>query len=391
MHGKGTGALRAAGARGAASATSWSSPSGSPTRREGGWGATLVQLRPPRRGVHDGPVPHPPRPRRRRRRPARRRSAAVADGRRQALDVGGALAKQKVRFGRIVTSPLVRAVETAELVAVTLGFDGGLDIARRACGPTAAGSSLCARCSSRTPRREPLALVGHEPTIGHYSVEAAAPKGAVDVQGRGRAARLATTPSRPASVVWTLSPKRLESVAVALISSPHDIVIISAVGPSAGACGAAATRCRSSLPGARATFTPPRDVNVRHLRIEVALDFAAAAVDGVLHADAGAAQRRRARASRSTPSRCTSTRSTLADGDALALRLRRADAALRRSARARRARAVDVVVRYRCTPRRGLYFIRPDEALSQAAAAGRGRRGRTRTTAPGSPASIIRR
>ena len=28
------------------------------------------------------------------------------------------------------------------------------------------------------------------------------------------------------------------------------------------------------------------------------------------------------------------------------------------------------MVRYRCTPRRGLYFIRPDEALSQAAAAG---------------------
>src|SRR3954469_1506016 len=35
------------------------------------------------------------------------------------------------------------------------------------------------------------------------------------------------------------------------------------------------------LPGARATFTPARQVNIRHLRIEVALDFAAAAVDGV--------------------------------------------------------------------------------------------------------------
>jgi phosphohistidine phosphatase len=51
-----------------------------------------------------------------------------AQGRRQALDVGGALSRQKVRFGRIVTSPLVRAVETAELVAVSLGFDGGLDV-----------------------------------------------------------------------------------------------------------------------------------------------------------------------------------------------------------------------------------------------------------------------
>src|SRR4051812_31598912 len=35
-----------------------------------------------------------------------------------------------------------------------------------------------------------------------------------------------------------------------------------------------------ALPGARATFTPDRTVDVRHLRIEVALDFDAGAVDG---------------------------------------------------------------------------------------------------------------
>jgi aminopeptidase N len=116
------------------------------------------------------------------------------------------------------------------------------------------------------------------------------------------------------------------------------------------------------LPGAHATFTPPRDVNVRHLRIEVALDFAAAVVDGV----------------------CTLTLVPLADGpahvavDAVEMQIHavtRADGEALDFAydgqkvsfelAGKEGAAVDVVVRYRCTPRRGIYFIRPDEAHPQ--------------------------
>jgi len=112
------------------------------------------------------------------------------------------------------------------------------------------------------------------------------------------------------------------------------------------------------LPGARAIFTPARDIDVRHLRIEVALDFAAGAVDGV----------------------CTLTLVPLADGrakvalDAVEMTLHAvtlADGAALEHAYdgaritfelpdAKEGAPVDVVVRYRCQPRRGLYFIRPD-------------------------------
>ena len=113
------------------------------------------------------------------------------------------------------------------------------------------------------------------------------------------------------------------------------------------------------LPGARATFTPPREVNVRHLRIEVVLDFAAAAVDGS----------------------CTLTLVPLADGevrvalDAVEMHIHSVTTGgdpvefaydgqqLRFTLAAREeGEACDVVVKYRCAPRRGLYFIRPDEA-----------------------------
>ena len=134
----------------------------------GGWGATLVQLRPPRgeadmdlyliRHAHavdgDG-MRDDDRP-------------LSKDGRKQALDVGGALAKQKVSLARIVTSPLVRAVETAELVAVTLGFDGGLDV-HDAMRPDGSWKHLVKRAPRRsTTTAAALALVGHEPTIGHF-------------------------------------------------------------------------------------------------------------------------------------------------------------------------------------------------------------------------------
>ena len=106
-----------------------------------------------------------------------------------------------------------------------------------------------------------------------------------------------------------------------------------------------------ALPGARATFTPPRDVNVRHLRIEVALDFAAAAVEGS----------------------CTLTLVPLADGearvalDAVEMQIHSVtvggdaldfayDGQQLRFTLAEReeGEACDVVVNYRCTPRRGV-------------------------------------
>jgi phosphohistidine phosphatase len=129
------------------------------------------------------------------------------DGRKQALDVGGALARQKVRFARIVTSPLVRAVETAELVAVQLGFDGGLDV-HDAMRPDGSWKHLLREVLSEHGD-QPLALVGHEPTIGHYLSKLLHQKGLS--MSKGAVVRLDWHDAEtPAGVVWTLSPKRLD-------------------------------------------------------------------------------------------------------------------------------------------------------------------------------------
>ncbi|MCU1277801.1 MAG: sixA1 [bacterium] len=129
------------------------------------------------------------------------------EGRKQALDVGGALARQKVRFARIVTSPLVRAVETAELVAVALGYDGALDV-HDAMRPDGSWKHLLRELLQKHGD-EPLALVGHEPTIGHYLSKLVHQKGLS--MSKGAVVRLDWHDAEtPAGVVWTLSPKRLD-------------------------------------------------------------------------------------------------------------------------------------------------------------------------------------
>ncbi len=131
-----------------------------------------------------------------------------AQGRKQALEVGGALARQKVRIARIVTSPLVRAVETAELVAVTLGFDGGLEV-HDAMRPDGSWKHLLRDVLSTHDPAGSLALVGHEPTIGHYLSKLLQQKGLS--MNKGTVVRLDWRHAEtPANLVWTVSPKRLD-------------------------------------------------------------------------------------------------------------------------------------------------------------------------------------
>jgi phosphohistidine phosphatase len=130
------------------------------------------------------------------------------EGRKQALDVGGALARQKVRFARMVTSPLVRAVETAELIAVATGYDGGLDVCD-AMRPDGSWKHLLREVLEGHDGAGALALVGHEPTVGHYLSKLLHQKGLS--MSKGAVVRLDWHDAeRPATVVWTLSPKRLD-------------------------------------------------------------------------------------------------------------------------------------------------------------------------------------
>jgi phosphohistidine phosphatase len=127
-----------------------------------------------------------------------------ARGRREALEVGKALREQEVVLDAIVTSPLVRAVETAELVAVGLKFEGALDVAPElgvGRHPQAVVEEVI------LPRADlaAVAVVGHEPQLSE--LVAALLRTSVPSLAKGAAVRLAWEGiDAPARFKWVVKP-----------------------------------------------------------------------------------------------------------------------------------------------------------------------------------------
>jgi phosphohistidine phosphatase len=129
------------------------------------------------------------------------------EGRRRTRDVGRRLAADGVVPTRMLTSPLVRAVQTAEALAASLDFAGPVEV-RAALVPGARPEDMAAELGEA--RDQTLALVGHEPhlsaLVGHLlGVEfPSLPKSAVAALRRSAAGRY--------GFEWLLVPRTLAYV-----------------------------------------------------------------------------------------------------------------------------------------------------------------------------------
>jgi len=93
--------------------------------------------------------------------------ALTGEGRTEILGVAEFLASRDVVFGCIATSPYVRAMETAQIVAKALGKRGIL-AQWEELTPGASIEALESRVSGR-PEEESLLIVGHEPLLGQFT------------------------------------------------------------------------------------------------------------------------------------------------------------------------------------------------------------------------------
>jgi phosphohistidine phosphatase len=129
----------------------------------------------------------------------------TAEGRRGAGDVGNALARAGVALDRIVTSPMVRAVETAELVAVAIGYPGALGVSPLLL-PDERPSHVIERLIA-TLGVERAALVGHEPSMGRLLSHLLERPGLA--MSKGAAAKLRFDGKR-ARLEFVVKPRRLD-------------------------------------------------------------------------------------------------------------------------------------------------------------------------------------
>ena len=93
--------------------------------------------------------------------------ALTGQGRTEILGVAEYLASREIVFGCIATSPYVRALETAQIVAKALGKRGLLQQWEELT-PGSSIEALESRISGR-PEDESLLIVGHEPLMGMFT------------------------------------------------------------------------------------------------------------------------------------------------------------------------------------------------------------------------------
>lgn len=137
----------------------------------------------------------------------------TAEGRNEARAVGAALAKQGTVFDQMIVSPYVRAVETAELIAIACGFEAGLTVSRRLVPDAATGpvvSSLLEPALAGGVGR--LVIVGHEPLLGVVVSYLLQRRGVRPKKGVCFRLRWENDPRRPAELMWAISPSQLTPV-----------------------------------------------------------------------------------------------------------------------------------------------------------------------------------
>ncbi|MEO6953818.1 MAG: phosphohistidine phosphatase SixA [Polyangia bacterium] len=133
--------------------------------------------------------------------------ALQPEGRKEARTVGAALLAQHVGFDCMAVSPLVRAVETATLVAVETGYEGGLFI-DAALTPDGSTNQLIALCGRLVGDR--VALVGHEPSMGQLLSDLVGRPGMSLVKAGVVKLLVDDAPQLgKATLVWTMSPRHL--------------------------------------------------------------------------------------------------------------------------------------------------------------------------------------
>ena len=144
------------------------------------------------------------------------RRALTDEGRNRMREIVKGLTKLGVQIDLIITSPLVRAIETAEIVSTGLGLNKK-DI-RQTLNLAPGGSleSLFAEIKTHS-EAESVALVGHQPDLGNIISKIISDEGDVALQlKKGGVCCInisETVPTIRGAVAWLLAPRQLRLLA----------------------------------------------------------------------------------------------------------------------------------------------------------------------------------
>lgn len=111
--------------------------------------------------------------------------ALTEGGRRQHTEVAHALGRMGITFDHLLSSPPLRALQTAELTARAVGFEGPVE-ETPALGDGFTVDGLLERLALLPPEAT-VACIGHEPHLGRFAAALVTPDGglSLDVKKSG--------------------------------------------------------------------------------------------------------------------------------------------------------------------------------------------------------------
>jgi phosphohistidine phosphatase len=143
----------------------------------------------------------------------RLRPLTVAGQKKFAQSVPG-LVEMGVVIDFVLTSPLVRARETAQILAAGLKPKPAISEVE-ALAPGGRHAAIVEAIKSHSKRYRRLALVGHEPDLGELAAKLLAARGNVEFK-KGGVCLIdvdGATPGGPGTLRWMLTPKALRALA----------------------------------------------------------------------------------------------------------------------------------------------------------------------------------
>ncbi|MFY9610135.1 MAG: phosphohistidine phosphatase SixA [Blastocatellia bacterium] len=139
----------------------------------------------------------------------------TSEGRERMREAARGLRKLGVQLDLLLTSPLVRAVETAEIVADAMGFSKKEIIPTDKLAPGGSADDLFAEIKSHSV--ESVALVGHQPDLGEMMAKILQTRGKLSIDlKKGSVCCInvvETVPSLRGELVWLMTPKQLRLLA----------------------------------------------------------------------------------------------------------------------------------------------------------------------------------
>jgi|SRR5271157_509838 len=146
-------------------------------------------------------------------------------GEQQSHDVGRALAALDLDLDVIISSPLTRAMQTAEIVAGELGHKDKIvtDEALRPEASYQAFEDLLARFG----KKKAIMVVGHNPSMTGFLVQMLSGSGSAEFIDfkKGAVAKVEKNGSQPAVLKWCLTPKVIRAIQKASASSSRPKVV----------------------------------------------------------------------------------------------------------------------------------------------------------------------